>query len=127
MLDINTQASSLALLPELYVSYESAQRMTSEAAELVSHDLSPRQISDFELEMNGGFNPLKVLLTEADYDGVVENMRLADGALWQMAITLDVDEDFAHTAASGRDKGELVCVIASTTPRAAVHLLRCLI
>lgn len=127
MLDINTQASSLALLPELYVSYESAQRMKSEAAELVGHDLSPRQISDFELEMNGGFNPLRGFLSEADCDGVVENMRLADGALWQMPITLDVDEDFFDTAASGQDKGELVCVIASTMPRAAVHPLRCLI
>lgn len=124
MLDINTQASSLALLPELYVSYESAQRMSSE---LVGHDLSPRRICDLELEMNGGVNPLKGFLTEADHNGVVENMRLADGALWQMPITQDVDEDFADTAASGQDKGELVCVIASTTPRAAVHPLMCLI
>lgn len=127
MLDVNTQASSLAFLPELYVAYEIAQKMKSEAADLVGHDLSPRRICDLELLMNGGFNPLKGFLTEADYDGVVENMRLADGALLQMPITLDVDDDFADTAASGQDKGELVCVIASTTPRAAVHLLRCLI
>ena len=89
-------AQDLAPIPELYVSYDSAQKLKSEAADLVSHDLSPRQICDLELLMNGGFNPLKGFLTEADYDGVVENMRMADGALWPMPINLDVSEEFAE-------------------------------
>ena len=40
--------------------------------------------------MNGGFNPLKGFLTEEDYDGVVDNMRLPTARLWPMPITLDV-------------------------------------
>jgi|GEM_PF-2686050 len=57
--------NNLAPIPELYVSYESAQKLKVEAADLVSHDLTPRQICDLELLMNGGFNPLKGFLTEA--------------------------------------------------------------
>jgi sulfate adenylyltransferase len=53
--------------------------------------------------MNGGFNPLKGFMGQADYDGVVENMRLADGTLWPMPITLDVNEAFAEKVAPGQD------------------------
>lgn len=95
--------NNLAPIPELYVSYESAQKLKVEAADLVSHDLTPRQICDLELLMNGGFNPLKGFLSEADYNGVVENMRLADGQLWPMPITLDVTEDFAASLEIGQD------------------------
>ncbi|NRP11294.1 putative bifunctional SAT/APS kinase [Aliiroseovarius sp. xm-m-379] len=94
---------NLTPIPELYVSYESAQKLKVEAADLTSHDLSPRQICDLELLMNGGFNPLKGFLSEEDYNGVVENMRLADGSLWPMPITLDVSEDFANSIELGQD------------------------
>ncbi|MBB3712293.1 sulfate adenylyltransferase [Limimaricola variabilis] len=96
-------ASNLAPIPELYVSYESAQKLKVEAGTLVSHDLTPRQICDLELLMNGGFNPLKGFLSEADYDSVVETMRTQDGALWPMPITLDVSEKFAETVELGQD------------------------
>ncbi|WP_435141128.1 bifunctional sulfate adenylyltransferase/adenylylsulfate kinase [Pseudopelagicola sp. nBUS_19] len=95
--------NNLAPISELFVSYESAQKLKVEASDLVSHDLTPRQICDLELLMNGGFNPLKGFLSEADYDGVVENMRLADGSLWPMPITLDVSTDFAATLELGQD------------------------
>ncbi|UWQ11747.1 bifunctional sulfate adenylyltransferase/adenylylsulfate kinase [Aliiroseovarius crassostreae] len=94
---------NLTPIPELYVSYESAQKLKVEAADLTSHDLSPRQICDLELLMNGGFNPLKGFLSEEDYNGVVENMRLADGSLWPMPITLDVSEEFANSIELGQD------------------------
>ena len=94
---------NLAPIPELYVSYDSAQKLKTEAGQLTSHDLTPRQICDLELLMNGGFNPLKGFLSEADYDGVVENMRLADGSLWPMPITLDVSEEFAANLEIGQD------------------------
>ncbi|MCK0119268.1 bifunctional sulfate adenylyltransferase/adenylylsulfate kinase [Loktanella sp. F6476L] len=99
----NFMADTLAPIPELYVSYDSAQKLKMEAADLASHDLTPRQICDLELLMNGGFNPLKGFLSEEDYDGVVENMRLADGQLWPMPITLDVSEKEAETIEVGQD------------------------
>jgi sulfate adenylyltransferase len=90
-------------IPELYVSYESAQKLKAEAGELVSHDLTPRQICDLELLMNGGFHPLKGFLSQADYDSVLEKMRLADGTLWPMPITLDISEKAAETIELGQD------------------------
>ncbi|MEM6577099.1 MAG: bifunctional sulfate adenylyltransferase/adenylylsulfate kinase [Pseudomonadota bacterium] len=95
--------NNLAPIPELYVSFESAQKMKSEAADLTSWDLSPRQICDLELLMNGGFNPLKGFLSEADYTSVVDTMRLADGTLWPMPINLDVSQDFADSLELGQD------------------------
>ena len=96
-------AQDLAPIPELYVSYDSAQKLKLEAADLLSVDLTPRQICDLELLMNGGFNPLKGFMSEADYDGVVDNMRLADGALWPMPINLDVSTATADTIEVGQD------------------------
>src|SRR5690606_13795490 len=94
---------NLAPIPELYVSYESAQKLKHEAAALPSWDLTQRQVCDLELLMNGGFTPLKGFMSEADYDGVVENMRLASGALFPMPVTLDVNEAFAEKIEPGQD------------------------
>ena len=96
-------SQDLAPIPELYVSYESAQKLKVEAADLISLDLTPRQVCDLELLMNGGFNPLKGFLSEADYNGVVDNMRMADGTLWPMPINLDVSQTVADTVKVGQD------------------------
>ncbi len=98
-----TMLGNLAPIQELYVSYDSAQKLKADAGDLKSHDLTPRQICDLELLMNGGFNPLKGFLGQADYEGVVKDMRLADGTLWPMPITLDVSEDFAADLTIGED------------------------
>ncbi|WP_137109179.1 bifunctional sulfate adenylyltransferase/adenylylsulfate kinase [Rhodobacter sp. SY28-1] len=97
------QLQNHAPIPELYVSYDSAQKLKAEAGNLPSWDLTPRQICDLELLMNGGFNPLKGFMGQADYDGVVADMRLADGTLWPMPITLDVTEAFADKVEPGQD------------------------
>ena len=94
--------SNLITVPELYVTHDRVQEMKMAATELTSWDLTPRQVCDLELLMNGGFNPLKGFLTEADYNCVVENMRLADGTLWPMPITLDVTQDFADSVELGQ-------------------------
>ncbi len=96
-------SQDLAPIPELYVSYESAQKLKVEAADLISLDLTPRQVCDLELLMNGGFNPLKGFLSEADYNGVVDNMRMADGTLWPMPINLDVSQTVSDTVKIGQD------------------------
>jgi sulfate adenylyltransferase len=100
---LTMQLPNLAPIPELYVSYDSAQKLKHDAGDLPSWDLTQRQVCDLELLMNGGFHPLKGFLTEADYDGVVENMRMADGSLWPMPITLDVTQAFADKVEPGQD------------------------
>ncbi|MBM3606371.1 MAG: bifunctional sulfate adenylyltransferase/adenylylsulfate kinase [Alphaproteobacteria bacterium] len=109
-------------IPELYVSSEAAAALKDEAGRMPSWDLTPRQICDLELLMNGGFNPLKGFLTQADYDGVVSEMRLASGALWPMPITLDVNEKFAEGLEPGtdialRDQEGVILAIMSVTDK----------
>ena len=67
-----------------------------EAVRLPSWDLNDRQIWDCELLLNGAFSPLEGYLTQADLEGVMKDMRLADGSLWPIPITLDVTEEFAE-------------------------------
>ncbi len=66
-----------------------------------SWDLSPRQLCDLELLVSGGFSPLRGFMVRGDYDRVCREMRLADGTLWPMPITLDVTEDFARKIGPG--------------------------
>ena len=122
--------SNLAPIPELYVSSESAAKLKVEAGELASWDLNLRQVCDLELLMNGAFHPLKGFLGEADYDRVVKEMRLADGTLWPMPITLDVSEAFAAKVEPGQDialrdaEGVILAIMSVTdkwTPDKAVE------
>ncbi|MGH8999327.1 MAG: sulfate adenylyltransferase [Acidimicrobiia bacterium] len=64
-------------------------------------DLTVRQACDLELLLNGGFSPLRGFMGRADYEAVCAGMRLADGTLWPMPITLDVDDDAASRLGPG--------------------------
>tara|TARA_S200000501_G_C20858508_1_gene758671 strand:+ start:1597 stop:3267 length:1671 start_codon:yes stop_codon:yes gene_type:complete len=59
-----------------------------------SLQLSDRHLCDLELIINGGFNPLNGFMSKNDYDSVIQNMRLNNGSLWPIPITLDVDDKF---------------------------------
>ena len=91
------------MLPELYASSQLTENFKSKAIKLTSWDLTPRQICDLELIMNGGFYPLDGFLSQEDYEEVVENMRLADGKIWPIPITLDVSKEFADTVKTKQD------------------------
>jgi sulfate adenylyltransferase len=93
--------SNHAPIAELFVSADHAQRLKAEAGSMPSWDLTARQACDLELLMNGGFFPLKGFNSQADYTNVVDKMRLADGTLWPIPITLDVSDKFAEGVAPG--------------------------
>src|ERR1700756_3807036 len=67
-----------------------------------SWDLTAKQLCDLELLLNGGFSPLRGFLSRADYESTCSRMRLADGQLWPIPVTLDVPEKFAQSLAPGK-------------------------
>ena len=91
-------------LIQLQVPAERAAELKAQSKDWPSWDLTARQLCDLELLMSGGFSPLRGFLNRADYEGVCQNMRLANGTLWPMPITLDVTEDFAKKLTAGSSK-----------------------
>ncbi|KAI1203512.1 putative sulfate adenylyltransferase [Nemania serpens] len=67
--------------------------LAAEAENLPAIVLTERQLCDLELILNGGFSPLEGFMNEADYNGVVKENRLADGALFSIPITLDLSDE----------------------------------
>ncbi len=88
-------------LVDLLATAERAGQMKVASRDWPSWDLTPRQICDLELMINGGFSPLRGFMTKADYEGVCKDMRLSDGTLWPMPITLDVSEEVAKNLKAG--------------------------
>ena len=84
-----------------------------------SWDLTLRQGCDLELLVHGAFSPLAGFLGRADYDPVVKDMRLADGTLWPMPITLDVSQAFADQVKAG---GTIALRDAEGVMVAAMHV-----
>jgi sulfate adenylyltransferase len=89
-------------LRELLVGEARAEELREASKDWPSWNLTDRQVRDLELLMNGGFSPLTGFLNRADYEGVRDQMRLSDGTLWSIPITLDVTRDFAEGLSSGQ-------------------------
>ena len=104
-------------LVDLMVDDATAEVLEAEAAGMRSITLTRRQRCDLELLLCGGFSPLTGYLGRADYEAVRDHCRLANGTVWPMPITLDVDEQWAagleprdRLALLGRT-GELLAVL----------------
>jgi sulfate adenylyltransferase len=88
-------------LVNLVVAPDRAAELKDASRDWPSWDLTERQVCDLDLLVNGGFSPLTGFMTRADCDSVVETMRLVDGTLWPIPITLDVTEELAKKLAPG--------------------------
>ena len=71
---------------------ESTAELSRYAATLPSIQISERAQCDLELLATGGFSPLDRFMGQRDYQSVVDSMRLANGTLFPIPITLPVDE-----------------------------------
>ena len=70
---------------------EEAEALQARADRLPSVQLSNRAVCDLELLATGGFSPLDRFMGREDHDRVVSDMRLSDGRLFPIPITLPVD------------------------------------
>ena len=77
------------------------EKLKKDASNYKSWVLRDRQICDLEMILNGGFSPLKGFLNKKDYENVLIDMRISDGSLWPMPITLDVDSNFSKSISIG--------------------------
>ena len=80
-------------LVDLMVPKEDLADARAYASTLPSLQISPRAVCDLEMLATGAFSPVKQFMGEADFRGVVSDMRLADGTLFPMLITLPVPAD----------------------------------
>jgi sulfate adenylyltransferase len=107
-------------LVNLLVSADRGAELKAASRDLVSLDLTPRQLSDLEMLATGAFTPLTSFMGQADYEAVCARMRMADGRFWPVPVTLDVPQKFAESLSSNqavalRDaEGALMAVLTVT-------------
>jgi sulfate adenylyltransferase len=73
----------------------------AEAVKLPTLRLTQRHLCDIELILNGAFSPLDGFMNRGDYESVCSNLRLANGTLFPLPITLDVSEHDAGKLRAG--------------------------
>jgi sulfate adenylyltransferase len=69
--------------------------------------ISSREVGDLIMLGIGGFTPLEGFMTRADWEGVCDGMKLANGLFWPIPITLSTDK---HTADGIKTGGEVALV-----------------
>ena len=77
------------------------EEFLSKADSLPRVQLDKRATSDLVMIAIGGFSPIAGFMEQADYQGVVDNMRLANGLPWSVPVTLSVSEEVAAPLSEG--------------------------
>ena len=75
-------------LVDLLVKGEEKDSLVSHANTLQSIQISERSLCDLELLATGGFSPLDGFMNQSDYESVLNNMRLSNGNIFPIPITL---------------------------------------
>ena len=79
-------------LINLMVEEKERQELIARSSRLPSVQISARAMCDLELLATGAFSPLDRFMGKADYERVLTEMRLTDGTLFPIPVTLPVDE-----------------------------------
>lgn len=77
------------------------EEFLGQAEKLPRVQLDERALSDLVMIAIGGFSPLTGFMEQADYEPVVESMRLANGLPWSIPIILSVTEEVAEPLKEG--------------------------
>ncbi|MDZ8095604.1 MULTISPECIES: sulfate adenylyltransferase [unclassified Nostoc] len=99
---------------------EQRAEFLSKADFLPRVQLDDRAVSDLEMIAIGAFSPLTGFMNQEDYDRTVTEMRLANGLVWSIPITLSVSEEVASPLQEGglirldNSKGEFIGVLQLT-------------
>ncbi|MDX9953314.1 MAG: bifunctional sulfate adenylyltransferase/adenylylsulfate kinase, partial [Anaerolineae bacterium] len=80
-------------LVDLLVAPEEQPAVIAEAQRYPSVQLPARALNDLELLATGAFSPLKRFMNKADYERVLAEMRLTDGTLFPIPLTLTISKD----------------------------------
>ncbi|MEH2447227.1 MAG: sulfate adenylyltransferase [Nostoc sp.] len=80
---------------------EQRAEFLSKADFLPRVQLDDRAVSDLEMIAIGAFSPLTGFMNQEDYDRTVTEMRLANGLVWSIPITLSVSEEVASRLKEG--------------------------
>jgi sulfate adenylyltransferase len=73
------------------------------AATLPAVRVSSREKGDIIMLGIGGFTPLEGFMTRTDWEGVCDEMRMANGLFWPIPITLSADQTTADLIRTGQD------------------------
>jgi sulfate adenylyltransferase len=79
-------------LVDLLVEGEEREELLARSSQLPSVQISARALCDLELLATGAFSPLDRFMKKADYERVLTEMRLTNGVLFPIPITLPLDE-----------------------------------
>jgi len=90
-------------LVNLLVGEKEGKELLEKIKNLKSLQISFRSVCDLELLAVGAFTPLDKFMGEEDYKNVVKEMRLKDGTLFPIPITLPADKDFVKSLKEGEE------------------------
>jgi sulfate adenylyltransferase len=93
-----------------------APQAHAEALGLPRLTLGPRALNDYEMLSSGGFAPLETFMGEGDYLSCLETMRLANGALFPIPVTLPVPSPLEPGArvALAHPRGDALAILDVT-------------
>ena len=89
-------------LVELLVEPERMQLLKEVSINLPDITLNDRQLCDLELISTGAFSPLEGFMVRADYESVLDRMRLQKDVLWPIPACLDISETTAQAIETGQ-------------------------
>jgi sulfate adenylyltransferase len=102
MSSTNTPQPHGGALKNIIVDAERAAILKELSFSLPDITLSDHHMCDLELIATGALSPLEGFMVQADYESVIDRMRLQDDTLWPIPVTLDISKNKANGMEAGQ-------------------------